>query len=274
MLLSANQLQAQDKTLLFSIKGNGVKTSYIFGTVHIISDSAYYFPAKLEKLQEKSDVLVLEIDDLSDRAKMQDLLTLDSGTVFDLFSSEQTDSVVTWGSHLLNMKPEVFRSTFEKMKPFVLIQIAIQATMNAHSKSYEMDLMSKANSRKQPIKGLETFESQIAIFDNMEDSIMIEMIMNGIRNPEEVVEMQHKLTQLYMQKDMDGLAKLITESPDMGGNAEAMIYRRNRNWIPVMSNYMKTSSCFFAVGAGHLGGEQGVIQLLRNAGYTVTPIQY
>jgi len=77
-----------------------------------------------------------------------------------------------------------------------------------------------------------------------------------------------------MLKDMEGLAKLITEAPDMGGNAEVMIYRRNRNWIPVMSNYMKTSSCFFAVGAGHLGGEQGVIQLLRNAGYTVTPIQY
>lgn len=274
LLLSANQLHAQEKTLLFSIKGDGIKTSYVFGTVHMIADTAYYFPAKLEKLQEKADVLVLEIDNLSDRAKVQQLLTLDSGSIFDIFTAEQTDSIVNWGSTLLSMKPEMFRSTFEKMKPFVLIQIGAQAMMNAHSRSYEMDLMSKANSRKQPVKGLESMESQIEIFDNMADSIMVQMIMQGIRHPEATTEMQQQLVRLYQQKDMEALAVLITESQDLEGSAETLIYRRNRNWIPVMSNYMKSSSCFFAVGAGHLGGELGVIQLLKNAGYTVTPIQY
>lgn len=154
------------------------------------------------------------------------------------------------------------------------MQIGVQAMMNAHSKSYEMELMSKANANKQPIKGLETMESQFAIFEEMKPDVLTEMIMEGIRHPEKAAESQQELVALYVAKDVEGLAKLITESEDMAGSAEELLFRRNRNWIPIMTDYMTTQSCFFAVGAGHLGGDQGVIQLLKDAGYTVTPIAY
>ncbi|ASS48537.1 MAG: hypothetical protein A3D31_07725 [Candidatus Fluviicola riflensis] len=265
----------QEKTLLFSIKGKDTKPSYLFGTVHMIADTAYYFPTKLDKTLSKADQLVLEIDEsIADRAKAQKMLMLDSGNVFDQFTKEQADSIIQWGSSLLGMKPEVFEKNFSGMKPFVLMQIGVQAMMNARSKSYEMELMSKANANKQPIKGLETMESQFAIFEEMEAEAVTDMIMEGIRHPEKAEETQRELVKLYVDKDVEGLAKLITESDDMGNSAEELLYRRNRNWIPLMTEFMTTQSCFFAVGAGHLGGDQGVIQLLKDAGYTVTPIVY
>lgn len=265
---------AQEKTLLFSIKGEGIKSSYLFGTVHLIDDSIYYFPTKLDKTLGKADMLVLEIDNITDRAKAQQLLVLDSGTVFDHFTAEQADSVVNWGSRLSGMKPEAFRKSFSGMKPFVLMQLSIQASMNAHSRSYEMDLISKAQSNKQPIKGLETMESQFAIFDSLPANLVVNMVMEGIRHPEATNESQQQLVKLYHEKDVEGLAKLIESSEELNGTTEKLLYERNRNWIPVMTGYMKENSCFFAVGAGHLGGEKGVIQLLINAGYTVTPISY
>src|SRR3989338_4832459 len=265
----------QEKTLLFSIKGKDTKPSYLFGTVHMIADTAYYFPTKLDKTLSKADQLVLEIDEsIADRAKAQKMLMLDSGNVFDQFTKEQADSIIQWGSSLLGMKPEVFEKNFSGMKPFVLMQIGVQAMMNARSKSYEMELMSKANANKQPIKGLETMESQFAIFEEMEAEAVTDMIMEGIRHPEKAEETQRELVKLYVDKDVEGLAKLITESDDMGNSAEELLYRRNRNLIPLMTEFMTTQSCFFAVGAGHLGGDQGVIQLLKDAGYTVTPIVY
>jgi len=269
-----SQAIGQENTLLFSIKGKDAKTSYIFGTVHMIEDTAYYFPAKLDKALSKMDQLVLEIDNISDKAAAQRLLLLDSGTIFDHFSKAQADSIVQWGSSLLGMKPEAFKTSFKNLKPFVLVQIGAQAMMSAHTKSYEMDLMAKANANKQPIKGLESMESQFAIFDNFSDAVIAEMIMSGIRNPEAAKESQLELTKRYLDKDMEGLAKLIVESEEIGESAEVLVFQRNRNWIPVMAEFMKTQSCFFAVGAGHLGGEQGVIQLLKNAGYTITPIAY
>jgi hypothetical protein len=57
-----------------------------------------------------------------------------------------------------------------------------------------------------------------------------------------------------------------------GEDKKIMLDNRNMNWIPKMSAIMKKEAVFFAVGAGHLSGDYGVINLLRNAGYTVKPI--
>jgi uncharacterized protein YbaP (TraB family) len=54
--------------------------------------------------------------------------------------------------------------------------------------------------------------------------------------------------------------------------ADLLLYRRNENWIPVMSRMMREKPTFFAVGAGHLGGDRGVVALLRKAGYKVEAV--
>ncbi len=62
---------------------------------------------------------------------------------------------------------------------------------------------------------------------------------------------------------------------DMGiGNfTEVLLYQRNRNWVAKLKDLMPAKSLLVAVGAGHLPGDKGVINLLRKAGYTVTPIE-
>lgn len=261
-------------SLLYSIKKKDAPVSYLFGTTHLIADSAFYFPQKLEKILAKADVLVLEINDIADQSKAKSLLTLESGSAFDIFTKEQADSVINWGSNQLNMSPEAFRNGFEHRKPFALMQISVQTILKGSVRFYEFELMSRAVSNDQQLLGLESMEYQMGIFDNIPDSIMAEMIMTPIRFPEEGKKADQELTELYVKQDVEGLAKLVTESDGIGQSAEELVFNRNRNWIPVMENYMKSQSCFFAVGAGHLGGEQGVIQLLKNAGYTVTPIHY
>jgi uncharacterized protein len=274
LLLVTGTCFGQQKTLLYSIKGKDMPTSYLFGTVHLIADSAFYFPAKLEKTLQKADNLVLEINSLSDAEKAAQLMKLDSGSMFDIFTLEQADSVVIWGSQLMHLKPDVFIEGFAGMKPFMLMQIAAQIMIQKPVKSYELELMAKARSAGQPVLGLETMEYQVGLFDDMPDSVMAEMIMEVIRHPAKVVKNQQELTRLYMDKDVEALARLIIDSEDIAGGTETLVFQRNRNWIPVMEQFMQTNSCFFAVGAGHLGGEKGIIQLLKNAGYTVTPIAY
>jgi len=264
----------QKTTLLYSIKKDGSETSYLFGTTHLIADSVFYFPAKLDKTLAKADELVLEIGDIDNRAKAQSAMKLDSGSVFDIFTPEQADSLIDWGSKSLNMSPEAFRKGFSGMKPFALMQISVQTMIRGMVRSYEFELMSKAAGNKQPVSGLETMEYQLSLFDNVPDSVMRDMLLEGMRNPEKALATNHSMTDLYVKQDVEGLAKLITESDELNGSTEALLFQRNRNWIPVMTELMKTRSCFFAVGAGHLGGEKGVIQLLKNAGYTLTPIFY
>lgn len=274
LLLAASSLFGQKNSLLYTIKGDGIKTSYLFGTTHLIADSAFYFPSKLEKTLAKADELVLEIDDISDRGKAMKMMQLDSGSVFDLFTPEQADSIINWGAASLHMSPEAFRLGFSKMKPFALMQISVQSMIKGAVRSYEIELISKANANRQTIGGLETMEYQFSLFENLPDTVMRDLILDGMRFPEKSLQTSIEMSMLYSNQDVEGLAKLIVDSDEMAGSTEALLYQRNRSWIPVMTRLMTNRSCFFAVGAGHLGGEKGVIQLLKNAGYTVTPIFY
>jgi uncharacterized protein YbaP (TraB family) len=98
------------------------------------------------------------------------------------------------------------------------------------------------------------------------------MLMESLDSIEENKQQFQQLVSLYKQQDLEGLQKTMKFSPEMekfsGLNVE-----RNKSWIPVMEQQAKAKSTFFAVGAGHLGGSGGVIELLRQAGYTVKPVQ-
>lgn len=265
---------AQENTLLYQIKGPKGESGYLFGTVHIIPDSLFYFPSKLVKTLSKADELVLEIGDINNQVKAQQLLVLEEGTCFDIFTPSQKDSVLNWGAELMHVKKDVFEKSFAKNKPFTLMQLSIQKMMLSPFKMVEMELMNYANVNKQTISGLETMEYQIGVFDHLPDSVMAEMIMDGIRHPEKADAMNVEMYQLYRAQDVEGLAKLINNSEEMAGATDALLSQRNNNWIPVMEAKMKDKVCFFAVGAGHLGGENGVIALLQAAGYKLIPIKY
>jgi uncharacterized protein YbaP (TraB family) len=66
---------------------------------------------------------------------------------------------------------------------------------------------------------------------------------------------------------------MINDSPDIDGFEDLLLVNRNKKWIPVMKAEMNRSACLFAVGAGHLPGTDGVIDLLRKEGYTVSPVE-
>jgi len=77
----------------------------------------------------------------------------------------------------------------------------------------------------------------------------------------------------YKAQNLTALQDEIEQSPDMKGQEEALLINRNKNWIPRMEGAMQGNSILFAVGAGHLGGDFGVIKLLRDKGYKLTPIK-
>jgi len=82
-----------------------------------------------------------------------------------------------------------------------------------------------------------------------------------------------KLVQNYVSENLSAIYKDVTDEMVMDANAKKwMLDVRNANWMKKMPELMKTESVFFAVGSGHLAGEQGVINLLKKAGYTVKPV--
>ena len=83
-----------------------------------------------------------------------------------------------------------------------------------------------------------------------------------------------EMIRLYREQDIHAMQNSISdEGSGIAAYEEILLKRRNRNWIPIMARMMREKTTFFAVGAGHLGGESGVIALLRTNGYRVEPVQ-
>ena len=272
---NVSEFPLKESSLLWKIEGNGLTSeSYLFGTMHMIEKEYFVFPPKLEKLVKKSDALMMELAGLPNQLEALKYVTLKEGSFFDYFTKEQTDSILTWAKKDLNMSEDVFRRTMKTMKPFVVVQLATQMQFMGKTESYEVSFEKIATDHKIDILGLETIEQQMSIFDNLSDEDQVEMVMSTIRDPKKSIKTTTEMEKLYVGQNVDSLFLYINqEGGYIEDNQAIFLDDRNKNWIPKIQNEIKTKKTFIAVGAGHLGGPQGLIRLLQKEGYTVTPIE-
>lgn len=273
--LQISEFPFQESSLLWKIEGPGVqKGCYLFGTMHLIEKNFFIFPDNLEKLVKKSDALVLELPGLPNQLDAMKLIQLKEGSFFDYFSTEQTDSILKWAKRSMMMDEDRFRATFSSMKPFAVVQIATQIHFIGKTESYEMKFEQIARENNIEILGLETVEQQMAIFDNLTREQQTEMVMEAIRNEEHALKMMKEMQELYTRQNVDSLYLMIEQEGGTISEEQAeFLDKRNTNWVPQIIALITQKRTFIAVGAGHLGGPNGVIRLLEKAGYTITPVK-
>ena len=94
------------------------------------------------------------------------------------------------------------------------------------------------------------------------------------RNPEKIMQQTREMEQLYVDQNIDSMYMMILHQESVIVDEQAtFLDDRNSRWIPLIIQHIKSHSTFIAVGAGHLGGPNGVVRLLQGKGYTLTPIR-
>ncbi|HEY0355647.1 MAG TPA: TraB/GumN family protein, partial [Flavisolibacter sp.] len=81
------------------------------------------------------------------------------------------------------------------------------------------------------------------------------------------------LTEAYRQQQLNKMDELTRNEKSIEGFTDILLYDRNADWAKKLEELMKNNALVIAVGAGHLPGEKGVINLLRKAGYKVEPVK-
>ena len=163
---------------------------------------------------------------------------------------------------------------FNTFKPFMLMSMLTEKSLSCTAReSYEQTFIAMAAKQKKNIKGLETIEDQVAVFDSIPDSTEIANLKSMVVDFNKGVEEFKKLVAVYKTQDVDSMYRLTNQSPELMEAEEELLVKRNSKWIPIIETNMQKTSCFFAVGAAHLGGDIGVIALLRKQGYTVKPVK-
>jgi len=277
LLFSSVPSPAQEKknnALLWEISGNGLEQpSYLFGTIHMIcKDDFILADIVKEKFNSSAQVyLELDMDDPKMQLTMMQLMQLPGKeTLQEKMGATNFNRLDSFVKKEMKMN----LTAFARFKPLMLMSLIAQRSVGCQAiESYENTFVKMSRDQKKELLGLERVEDQVAVFDAIPDSIEIESIMKMVNDFEKGKREFKRMSDIYLSQDLDSLYQLMADSPEMMGSLDLLLNRRNRNWIPIMDAAMKKSSTFFAVGAGHLGGSQGVLELMRKQGYQVKALR-
>lgn len=281
--IAQSDTSSLEHALLWKITDEEAKSaSYLYGTIHIIDAKDYVMNDTIEKAFNDCERITFEIDmkDMTDMSAlfpmMMKMFMVDT-TLRDLVSEEEYAMVE---KHFAGGALPLPMSMLEKIKPLFLTMMDpdMQFDMNGKGgamKSYEMEFFSMAEATEKETAGLETIAYQMGVFDKIPLQDQADMLMQAIEVKADTSQQSELevITKIYLNRDITAMhSAMDTGETNLMDYEDVFLKDRNENWIPIMKDQMAEKPTFFAVGAGHLAGENGVIKLLRKEGYTVEAV--
>lgn len=265
-------------TLLWRISGKGLqKPSYLFGTMHLLCADDIALSDSLKTAISRADNVYLELDMnnmFEMLGAMQHMSMKGDTTLADLLSQDEYKKVKAYFHENAGMLSFEMLQTYKPLLTASMIAEQQSAACD-HMISMEQLIMEEAKSNDVTIKGLETMDFQLGIFDKIPYKLQAKQLYQMItQSNDKSDESEIKLlTDAYRKQQLEKLEEM-TKKEDMGmaSFTDLLLYSRNADWAKKMQKLMPEKSVVVAVGAGHLPGGKGVINLLRQAGYKVEPV--
>ncbi len=263
-----------DKGILWEVSKAGQLNSYIFGTIHSADPRVTKLPAQLKSILKQARSFTVEVD-LNTEAmlQLQSQLFLPANQSLKKIVGPQ----LYQESVLLMSRYGVPEPIVDKMKPWV---VAVELSSPKEKKGLILDLKLYQLAQQQGLKlhGLETVAEQINVFDDLpvkQQKLMLSHAINAFPN---MPQKYATLIEYYVQRDLRGLLKFNDE--EMSGLdsslkdvlATRLITKRNHLMVKRMQPQLAQGKAIVAIGALHLPGEEGILQLLENRGYQLKAI--
>jgi hypothetical protein len=267
-----------ENTLLWRITGKGIKEpSYLFGTIHMICGDDIHLSDSLKKAikNAKNVYLELDLDNIMEMmGAMNKMKMRDDTTLADLLTPAEYQKVKTFFAGTKGMLPFSMLETF---KPILAASTLMQASLNCNSPvAMEQLVMKEAKEWNRPIKGLESMAFQMSIFDSIPYKVQAKQLLKYVEDDgkSEGSKEFEEMVSAYRSQELSRL-EAITQKEESGleGFSNLLLYNRNRAWVSKLETLMPGEPIVIAVGAGHLPGAKGLINLLREKGYRVEPVK-
>ncbi|MEN9699567.1 MAG: hypothetical protein RLZZ301_765 [Bacteroidota bacterium] len=247
-IFSVFQIVAQqvlpEKDLLWEVSSpNGKQKAYLFGTLHSNERNLFQLADSVYWALDKAPLVVLETD------------------ICALF--DELDPRTTLPSTKIDQRGQAYTSELESTQTVYGSEDGMPQFLDAYLQVYALNAAKK-------VLALESIHEQYAMTDEYKlgERKLIDNAINDFTH--------EKLTELYLRGDIDGLERFMKANLSLQENLyEEVIVKRNLKMALELDSILKAKQVFFcAVGAGHLGGTQGIIQLLRSKGYRVRPMAW
>ena len=271
LIISFQSAQAADNGLLWKIEAPSGKTSYLLGTIHTDDQRVTEFSPKIIEAFNQTEVFMMETLPPRDPS----IFMLKQGTVAELVTEKEFDQIRDLADfHSMHIEAAM------RMKPWLL---AVIFDLPKPKSLFSMDelLLAKSEEKLKTIKGLEKTSEHFSVLDSISIDDQMVMLRAVLKRSQKDKERDfEKLLKTYQSGDLKKISDLDEAiTGDMLPKALwanmkiKLIDERNVGMANGLMTQASDNSVFAAVGASHLGGEGGILNRLRDAGYKVSAVK-
>lgn len=275
--------------IFWKIDKEGAAPSYLLGTMHVTDPRVMKMPAGAKEALARAATVVVESDEVLDEKKA--MAALQANPALILFTDDSSLS-----SHLGGEDLQILKSGIEsrglpypavsQMRPWMLMGLiglpACELARKAANVPFlDKEIAQQAKAAGKKVKGLETLEEQANAINAIPLDLQLKSLVEAVRLGSEMNDVFFTMTELYLSGEIGTLQPLLRiiapdGTDDQSGYAEfdkLVVTRRNHLMAERAGPILEKGDAFIAVGAAHLPGEEGLVELLRQQGFTVTRVE-
>lgn len=273
------------QALFWKVEKPGARTSWLLGTIHLTDDRLATVVPNAMTAFEASDKVVLEIAELSRAAlasalqKVGPMLVNPAGNGLDKALSEQEQARVRAVLEETGLPLQLI-GYIRPWYAYTLLSLPAceRARASAGLPTVNSRLAQLATEKNKPVIGLETVEQQLAALGSLPEDQQIQLLHLALKLSDRIDDLTETLVQLYVGRKIGAVMPLNLLLAREAGVPESafqqfevsILVKRNYKMLERLTPLLSEGGAFVGVGALHLVGEEGLVTLLRKAGFTVT----
>lgn len=245
--------------------------SYLFGTMHVRDERVFASIDRLASYLYQCEAFAAEFDFAeADFSQLAQASSLPTGVSLH---TELSPSIYNKLEKVVARETQQPLAAFDTTSPMLLLNLLAEAQLSAEQNvALDKVLYDLAQQADKKIVGLETFQEQLAVFKEFNLAEQYRALKQVATNFSRYRQNLKKTTNAYLKGDMNQLYQLSKRS--IGSMRKVLLYERNKTMATRFEAYTQDQTLFAAVGAGHLGGQKGILRLLKKKGYQLRPISY
>ena len=277
--VSATGYAANDKAFFWQVDSDKA-TVYLMGSIHFADKSFYPLRKEIEDVFKKSDTLVVELDINKIDHNAYNRLLVEKGIYKDGSTIKDAISEKTWLQ--LEQRLEQLKISYDDVKSYrpgilVLTLTAMQVMQMGFDPGLGIDahFLNKAASDApaKKIIELETLEQQVNLFLNIPNGDLL--LKESLYSLDESELMMADMVRYWKTGDKEKMNKMLFEDalneyPAFSAIYDSLFYERNHQMVSKIDEMLKQQGSYFVVvGSGHLIGEKGIVNALKEKGYKI-----
>jgi len=263
-------------SVLWEIKSNDlIFPSYLMGTLKFIGEKEFFMPAIAEDKVKVCKIFVIE-DQVDHHAQHE----LNKAIHFP--KGKSLRSVVTPGEYTkivsffeieFGINKTTFESKYSKLIPLAISIAMTRLSLGEDVRFYDIELLKIAKAAKLKTYSLESIQREAQAIQKYPMADQVKALLHSVDNFETQKKEFQALMLDYPQGDLDEIYKYtlhpVENNPIF---IEEFYTKRNKEWMPKIEKILRDQPAFIAIGISHLEGENGILNLLKQKGYTLTPL--